>query len=351
MKLLAITALIAAVVPALPAGPPPGGARTDAARPGAVRPADCVDAHADARLRPGHADARLRPGGHGREPNDLTPGEAAAVEQQLNQILDRLGLDLRPTDGPNGPNGPGSTGGSGGKKGTDGQSTGDDLRAAAPISIPVYFHVLHDGSKGNVSTAAVERQISTLNASYGGRNGGANTRVTFTLRAVSRTDNASWFSDPERYEETYKPRLRKGGKSTLNLYSAHIGGDLLGWSTFPWKYKSEPKMDGVTIHYGSMPGGPIDNFNKGFSATHEVGHWLGLYHTFQDGCGGRGDRVADTPAERDPTNGCPSGKDTCESPGDDPVHNYMDYSYDTCMTEFTAGQGSRIHKVWTAYRA
>ncbi|MFI0370237.1 zinc metalloprotease [Actinomadura sp. 1N219] len=338
MKLLAITALIAAAVPALPSGPPPtavgtgaagtvaGAARLGSAHQGHAHRDDCVDAGAD-------AGARLRPGGHGREHNDLTPGQAAAVEQQLNRILDGLGLDLGPADG------------------TGGQSTGGGLRAAEPISIPVYFHVLHDGSQGNVSMEAVKRQINTLNDSYGGRNGGANTRVSFKLRAVSRTDNADWYNDPERHEGTYKPKLRKGGKSTLNLYSAHIGGDLLGWSTFPWKYKSEPKMDGVTIHHGSMPGGPIDNFNKGFSATHEVGHWLGLYHTFQDGCGAQGDRVADTPAERDPTNGCPSGKDTCLSPGADPVHNYMDYSYDTCMTSFTAGQGARIHKVWKAYRA
>ncbi|WP_233525869.1 zinc metalloprotease [Actinomadura spongiicola] len=308
MKLLAVTALIAAFVPALPSG---------AATGAAASPDDCA-----------HADARLRPGTHDhREHNDLTPREAADVEQRLDRVLRGLGID------------------------PDRQSTGAALRVAAPLHVPVYFHVLHNGAKGNVSAAAIERQISTLNDSYAGRNGGADTQVSFELRAVTRTDNAAWFNDPERYEQTYKARLRKGGKSTLNLYSSHIGGDLLGWSTFPWKYKTEPKLDGVTIHYGSMPGGAIDNFNKGFSATHEVGHWLGLYHTFQDGCGGKGDRVADTPAERDPTNGCPTGKDTCPSPGADPVHNYMDYSYDTCMTSFTAGQGARIHKVWKAYRA
>ena len=317
MKLLAATALIAAFVPAMPSGPSPETTRED----------DCVHAHApaDARLRPG-AD-----GAHGRDRNDLTPVQATAVERQLDEILRSLGE--RPADE------------------TEGRSAGHDLRAAPQIRVPVYFHVLHDGKKGNVSNAAVKRQVSTLNASYSGRNGGADTRVSFDLRDTTRTDNAAWFSDPERYERTFKPRLRKGGKGTLNLYSAYIGGDLLGWSTFPWKYGSEPKMDGVTIHYGSMPGGSIENFNRGFSATHEVGHWLGLYHTFQDGCGGEGDRVADTPAQRDPTNGCPSGKDTCPAPGDDPVHNYMDYSYDTCMTSFTKGQGTRMHKVWKAYRS
>ncbi|TDD80949.1 zinc metalloprotease [Actinomadura darangshiensis] len=319
MKLLATAALLAAVVPATPSGPWAGARHED---PGARHgtPGDCA-----------HPEARLRTGTHGTERNELSPAQAATVEQHLNRILD--GLHLTPANE------------------TDGVSDGADLRKAAQISVPVYFHVLHDGAKGNVSTAEIKRQISTLNASYGGRNGGANTRVSFKLKTVSRTDNAAWFSDPERYEGTYKPKLHKGGKGTLNLYSAYIGGDLLGWSTFPWKYKSDPKMDGVTVHYASMPGGSIEHFNKGFSATHEVGHWLGLYHTFQDGCTGKGDRVSDTPAERDPTNGCPSGKDTCPAQGNDPVHNYMDYSYDTCMTSFTAGQGSRIHKAWTAYRA
>jgi hypothetical protein len=316
VKLLATAALFAALVPAASAVPAaPSGASHTAWR---GRLDDCVN-----------PEARLRTGAHGLERNELTPAQAAAVERRLKRILDGLGESDR----------------------TRGSSNGAGLRRAARITIPVYFHVLHDGAKGNVSNAQVERQIGTLNTSYGGRNGGADTNVTFMLRAISRTDNAAWFGDPERYEDTYKPRLHRGGKGTLNLYSAYIGGDLLGWSTFPWKYKSDPKGDGVTIHYASMPGGSIEHFNKGFSATHEVGHWLGLYHTFQDGCSGKGDRVSDTPAERDPTNGCPSGKDTCPSSGSDPVHNYMDYSYDTCMTSFTAGQGARIHSVWKAYRA
>ncbi|WP_141580762.1 zinc metalloprotease [Actinomadura sp. WMMA1423] len=330
MKLLAAAALLAALVPAAPAVPYAstwherrGG---DCAQPLTGRQSDARGSGArfsSAR----YSSARHRTGGRVRDHMDLSPTEAAAVEARLNRILDGLG------------------------QGRHGSSKGSNLRRAAPITIPVYFHVIHDGAKGNVSPALIQRQIDTMNASYGGRNGGANTGVAFTLKAVTRTDNAAWFDDPERYEGVYKPTLHKGGKSTLNLYSTYIGGDLLGWSTFPWKYKSDPEMDGVTIHYASMPGGSIANYNKGFSATHEVGHWLGLYHTFQDGCSGQGDRVSDTPAERDPTNGCPAYKDTCPTPGNDPIHNYMDYSYDTCMNSFTAGQGTRIHSVWTAYRA
>ncbi|NDU77884.1 zinc metalloprotease [Actinomadura sp. DSM 109109] len=319
MKLLAAAALLAAIVPAAPSGP---AASTVLSRSTGHDHGGGDCAH------PGAApEARHRTDGHPRDRMDLSPAEAAAVEARLNRILDGLA--------PGGHRAP----------------HGENLRRAAPITVPVYFHVIHSGARGNVSDAEVRRQISTLNASYGGRNGGADTQVAFSLKAVSRTDSAAWFSDPERYEGTYKPKLRRGGRSTLNLYSTDISGDLLGWSTFPWKYKSDPRMDGVTIHYASMPGGSIENYNRGYSATHEVGHWLGLYHTFQDGCGGQGDRVADTPDERDPTNGCPASKDTCPTPGDDPVHNYMDYSFDTCMTSFTAGQGARIHNVWTAYRA
>ncbi|WP_155884573.1 zinc metalloprotease [Actinomadura flavalba] len=253
----------------------------------------------------------------GVERNELTPLQAAGVERELDGLTRRLPPGQRRT---------------------------------GKLSVPVYVHVLHDG-RGGPSDAAVKRQIAALNAAYGGRRGGADTGVAFRLVKTTRTRNAAWYRDAERYERTFKRQLRKGGAGTLNLYTAGMADDLLGWSSFPWQYRSEPVLDGVVIHEGTLPGGRVRNYDLGFSAVHEIGHWLGLYHTFQDGCAGQGDRVADTPPQRDPTHGCPGAKDTCRGGGADPFHNYMDYSHDRCMSEFTSGQAARLRKVWAAYRA
>ncbi|GAA4218660.1 hypothetical protein FHR32_004551 [Streptosporangium album] len=218
----------------------------------------------------------------------------------------------------------------------------------APITVPTWVHVFTAGPLG-ARDGAVRDQIATLNAAYGGRFGGADTGIQFRLDGLTRTDNAAWFRAPLAYETAVKGE-RKGGAGTLNLYIAQLSQLVLGYSTYPYLYRSEPALDGVVIDWRTLPGGSLRNFDRGFTGVHEIGHWLGLLHTFENGCVPPGDQVADTPAEGRPTEGCPARKDTCKDDGDDPVRNFMDYTHDHCMSEFTAGQAARMHEMWAAYR-
>jgi hypothetical protein len=224
-------------------------------------------------------------------------------------------------------------------------------RARARVTIPVRFHVITNGRSGRLAAADVERQVEVLNAAYGGRTGGADTGVSFRLAQLDVTVNARWFARPKEHEHAMMDMLRRGGRGTLNLYSAAVGVDVLGFSTFPHRYRRNPRLDGVVIDYRSLPGGGTRHFDRGFTAVHEVGHWLGLLHTFENGCTSPGDSIADTPYEAEATEGCPRFKDSCPAPGGDPVHNFMDYGNDDCMSEFTPGQARRIRASWAAYRS
>ena len=224
-------------------------------------------------------------------------------------------------------------------------------------TVPVYFHVVTDGATGALTNAQIQGQIDVLNTTFAGGEGGANSGFRFTLAGVTRTDNAGWFyANPGgTNEHTMKQTLKRGGDNALNLYST-TAGDYLGWAYLPdiTTKPGQAYLDGVVFDWESIQGTSdtyAGRYDQGETATHEVGHWLNLEHTFYGGCSAKGDSVSDTPPEKTPTSGCPAGKDTCKQPGLDPIHNYMDYSYDSCYTEFTAGQTQRMRDAWLYYRA
>ena len=270
--------------------------------------------------------AKAKPGAAGRhDPNELSAAEVAQREKEFADL--KRGRASNP--GP--------------------------ALAAAAITIPVIVHVIsEDGTRagGNIPDSLINAQINVLNDSYAGSTGGAATAFGFELVSINRVTNPSWY--PIVYgsagERQMKAALRQGDAGTLNVYTGDLSDDLLGWATFPQRRLNT--SDGVVILAESLPGGTATPYNEGDTATHEVGHWLNLYHTFQGGCSGQGDQVADTPAEASPAFGCPIGRDSCATKaGLDPIHNFMDYTDDDCMNLFSAGQSSRMLDAWNAYRA
>jgi pregnancy-associated plasma protein-A len=223
-------------------------------------------------------------------------------------------------------------------------------------TVPLWFHVVSaDGVTGNVTQSQIDAQMTVLNLAFAGFYGGANTGFKFKLAGVTRTTNAAWYNARAggAAEREMKRALHRGGWETLNYYST-TADVYLGWAYLPGLPESRQYLDGIVVDWESMPGTSTryaGRYDLGQTATHEAGHWFDLEHTFYGGCNAKGDFVDDTPAMLVPTSGCPEGKDTCpKEPGLDPIHNYMDYSYDACYEEFTPGQAQRMRDAWTFFR-
>lgn len=240
----------------------------------------------------------------------------------------------------------------------------------ATVTIPVAFHVIRKNDTvagGNIPRAWIDAQMDVLNDSFSGVTGGPDTGFRFALDSLDRTTKPSWFNlisangaEPRLFrgsgkEIKMKKALHTGDSETLNIYTAKLGQFLLGWAWLPWAFQEDNPLprffDGVVLEYRSLPGGGLAPYDEGDTGTHEVGHWLGLYHTFQNGCDSPGDFIEDTAYEASPAFGCPIGRDTCTQPGSDPINNFMDYTVDACMYEFTQDQATRMSQVWSAYRA
>lgn len=214
------------------------------------------------------------------------------------------------------------------------------------LTIPIAFHVITCNGAGNVPQSQIDAQVTELNRAFRG------TGFSFVLSSVDRTEDCHWFKRAlsPGTEKDMKQVLAIDVTHTLNVYTVVPAKAVIGWSYLPQFLPEDSYLQGVVIHYATLPGGTLAPYNEGGTLDHEVGHYLGLLHTFQNGCVAPGDFVDDTPFEASPAFGCPIGRNTCPQPGDDPIHNYMDFSDDACYTEFTSGQAARMQAVVAAYR-
>lgn len=211
--------------------------------------------------------------------------------------------------------------------------------------IPVWFHVLSktDGT-GNISDRVILDQLAVLNEDFrglGDSSGGFDVRIQFTLAGITRTVNNQWFNDIDYGGFTLA--LNRDPARNVNVYINSASG-LLGYATYP-QANAGKTGDGLVINYRTIGGrnNGFEIYDQGRTLVHEMGHYLGLLHTFEGGnClnnYGNGDLLVDTPAERAPHYDCVQNN-SCNTP--DPIDNFMDYTPDSCMARFTAEQGNRL---------
>ncbi len=210
--------------------------------------------------------------------------------------------------------------------------------------IPIAYHVIRlDNGTRDVSDADIEEQTDVLTAAFI-----SNVDIEFETASIDRTDNTSWHNagPGSGAEIAMTSALAIDPATTLNFYINNAGG-FLGYAYFPNSFPESSTRHGVFVLYSTLPNGSAAPYNLGDTGTHEIGHFVGLFHTFQGGCTPPGDSVGDTNYEASPFFGCGS-RVTCGTP--DPIENFMDYTDDICMFEFTPGQGDRAAVQMAAFR-
>jgi PKD repeat protein len=237
------------------------------------------------------------------------------------------------------------------------------------LTIPVVVHVIHNGGNENISEAQIESQIQILNEDFGkmtGTNGeglGVDTRLRFCLAKIDPNGNCAngivrLKSDLTIHDAGERAMLKQlsfwDNKKYLNFYVVRtITNGSGGYSSFPG---GPDDADGIVVRANLFGNIGTAGSGLGRTATHEIGHWSGVYHTFQNGCGTDtctdGDYVCDTPPVEEPSYTCDS-INTCSN--DIPnrknmVENYMDYTPDECQSTFTSGQAARMHATMDTIR-
>ncbi len=256
-------------------------------------------------------------------------------------------------------------------------------RRATVLTIPIIFHIIHNGeavgTAPNIDATYVNAQIEQLNNDYrrilgtSGHNTnpvGADIEIEFCAATLDESGNTlaepginriNWTAQSDPYTSTYFDNTIKCATQWdpnlyLNFWSADLSGGLLGWAQFPEAAtldgigtgNGSACTDGVVHLYSTIgstttpyPGGAP--YNEGRTATHEIGHWLGLRHIWGDGACGTDDFCADTPESDASNGGCPTGHVSCGTV--DMIENYMDYTNDACMNIFTQDQKTRMRIV------
>jgi hypothetical protein len=236
------------------------------------------------------------------------------------------------------------------------------LLANGTIEIPVVVNVVYRTAAQNISDAQIASQIAVLNADFAATNTdvanvpaifqsvtAGNTGVTFVLDQVRRVSTKKTsFTTNDGMKKTSGGGIEPLSPSTkLNLWTCNMSGGILGYAQFPGGALA---TDGVVILYSAFgvttAGAP---YNKGRTATHEVGHWLNLRHIWGDATCGN-DQVGDTPLHTGANYGCPAAgiRSTCSGTPVMMTMNYMDYTDDLCMYMFSAGQKIRMNATFAA---